>query len=391
MRDRGPVCPGSGPGRARQSQQRDDCRVRVATRRRLPARRRRRVAGVTRPGPRRSRCLTQRRRVQVPRRCPWSAWVQVVGWGRCVQVVAWRGCAQFFGSRLPAVVGGGACRSSVGRVAAGRRSRSGRRVRAHATRSASPARLPDKSRILRGGRRGVGLRGVGRRRLNGNRVEVRGLALRRVRSIGVKRRHGVWLRLDVGLRRSIVVVGLAVDRLAEVPESRAEGLAHLRQALRTQHQQRDQQDEQQMSGLKDVPDHALDSVPTPRAGVCGPPLKDLVRIAQGQEPPARRFAPPCRSLGRVARRSDAADRPPGPRWAGPRWAFVKVRRLHPARGLPRIAGPGRLRGGASSLVRIGTFLDTPPAVTAARSGAPCGAGVSGDGGGASVAAGGRRP
>jgi hypothetical protein len=53
----------------------------------------------------------------------------------------------------------------------------------------------------------------------------------------------------------LVVMFLAADRGLEVSEAVAELPRDLRQTLWPQDQQRDDQDEEQMSGLEDVPDH----------------------------------------------------------------------------------------------------------------------------------------
>ena len=54
------------------------------------------------------------------------------------------------------------------------------------------------------------------------------------------------------LGRSLI---LTADRTAEITQPFAERPSDLRQPLRTQHYQRDHQDEQKVRGLEDVADH----------------------------------------------------------------------------------------------------------------------------------------
>ncbi len=53
----------------------------------------------------------------------------------------------------------------------------------------------------------------------------------------------------------IGLIAVAADRSPEVANALAERLGHLGEAFGTQHQQRDDEDEQQVGGLKDVSDH----------------------------------------------------------------------------------------------------------------------------------------
>jgi hypothetical protein len=61
------------------------------------------------------------------------------------------------------------------------------------------------------------------------------------------------------MQRTCPVLGrwgrVAADRLSEVADPGAQRPAHLRKALRAEDEQRDHENEQEVSGLQDVADH----------------------------------------------------------------------------------------------------------------------------------------
>jgi hypothetical protein len=77
--------------------------------------------------------------------------------------------------------------------------------------------------------------------------------------VGLVRDVVLRVRLGLLVQRVRPVVGrgarLAADRLAEVADTGAQRSTDLRKALGAKDQQRDDEDEQEMSGLEDVADH----------------------------------------------------------------------------------------------------------------------------------------
>ena len=82
-----------------------------------------------------------------------------------------------------------------------------------------------------------------------------------MRALARRRLPGRLLRLDrrrLSRRDLGWILGVvsARHRIAKVPNPAPEGAANLGQALGTENHKRNHKDEQQMGGLKDVPDHA---------------------------------------------------------------------------------------------------------------------------------------
>lgn len=62
-----------------------------------------------------------------------------------------------------------------------------------------------------------------------------------------------------GIRNHLVVMLIAAQSTAEIPQSPTEGASDFRQPLRSQYEQRDHENEQQMCWLKDVADHSSEA------------------------------------------------------------------------------------------------------------------------------------
>jgi hypothetical protein len=82
-----------------------------------------------------------------------------------------------------------------------------------------------------------------------DRLIVEGRHVRVLVDVGVVR-----MRDDVVGRVGFVTV-LTADRRLEIPQAASKLSRHLRQSLRSEDEQRDHQDEQQVGGLEDVADH----------------------------------------------------------------------------------------------------------------------------------------
>lgn len=123
---------------------------------------------------------------------------------------------------------------------------------------------------------------------------------------GIPMRGGVLV--TAGYRRAAeeprVVVVIEADRRSEVTNPAPERTPDLRESLRSEHEERDRQDEEQVRGLKDVSDH-----PSELSSIAGDP-KDVRVVCRshcltGADPPS----PP-----RVVTRRGRRDSRPPPAW-----------------------------------------------------------------------------